>query len=509
MTCAVYAIAMVCFISCSTKKSQEDAVLRVAIAAAPLNLDPRVATDAEGDKISHLICDGLLGRGDEMEIWPLLAGKMEKISDLSYRFHLRPHVKFHDGTLLTADDVVFTYRSIIDGKIISPHRASFGWMQDIVAESPEIVRIDLKEPFAPFLTKLTIGIVSKANALKNGDAFGQHPVCTGPYRFVRAEPNSVVVLSANAEYFGGAPKTSYLEFHVVKDDNVRALKLIKGDVDLIQNGISPMLLEGISTNKDIKIEESPSTVMAYMGFNLIDSLLSRREIRQAIALAIDRDSIIANRWRGHAKRANSILSPASWAYDRDLEFIEYDPSRAMKLLDEAGFADPDGSGPKTRFQIILKTSTSKDRVDIARTIAKQLEKIGIGVIVRPYEWGTFYRDIRRGNFQSYTLSWVGVADPDIFYDVCHSSRVPPQGLNRGRYINREVDRLVEEGRSILDDNARREVYLKVQKILLYDLPFIPLWYENNVVVYRKELKGVRLRPDASYRVLMDVEKKLK
>ena len=133
--------------------------------------------------------------------------------------------------------------------------------------------------------------------------------------------------------------------------------------------------------------------------------------------------------------------------------------------------------------------------------------MGIGVRVEPYEWGTFFKDVRRGNFQAYTLSWVGVTDPDIFYDVCHSSQFPPHGLNRGRYRNSQVDRLVEEGRVTMDRNKRRVVYNKVQKILLEDLPYIPLWYEKNVVVYNKDLKGVSLWPNASYRTFVDIEKR--
>lgn len=494
------------FAACSRAKGEEDA-LRVAVPAGPVTLDPRLASDAVGDKISHLICDGLFKLNRKLELVPNLAVRYERLSDTSYRFFLRSGVKFHDGSEFTAKDVAYTYRSIIDGKITSPFSSAFGRIQKISVESPLVVRIDLKEPYAPFLTMLTRGIVPRGAAERMGSTFATAPVGTGPYRFVRFVPGSVVELAANTQYAGVIPKTQRLVFEVIKDDNIRVLKLMKGDVDLVQNAVPPLLLDRLVSRPNLAEKDETGIVMAYMGFNLEDPLLKRRRVRQAIAYAIDRDQIIAHRWRGMAVKANSILAPSNWAYDHKLWQYPYDPKKAVRLLDEEGLADPDGAGPAMRFEIALKTSTVKSRIDIVRMIAHQLAKVGIGVRVEPYEWGTFFKDVRRGNFQAYTLSWVGVTDPDIFYDVCHSSQFPPHGLNRGRYRNLQVDRLVEEGRVTMDRNKRRVIYNKVQRILLEDLPFIPLWYEKNVVVYGRALKGVHLWPNASYRTFVDVEKK--
>ena len=157
----------------------------------------------------------------------------------------------------------------------------------------------------------------------------------------------------------------------------------------------------------------------------------------------------------------------------------------------------------------LKTSTVKSRIDIARMIAKQLGRVGIDVRVEPYEWGTFYKDVKGGNFQIYTLSWVGLTEPDIFYDICESKQVPPNGLNRGKFSDPKVDRLVTEGRLTLDEAKRKKAYAEVQKILLKKLPYIPLWYEKNIVIFQKNLSGVSLRMDASYRPFVYIEKKRK
>ncbi len=489
------------------KAAPSDATLVAAIPASPLTLDPRLASDAEGDKISSIICDGLVARTGRLELAPALAERVERLSELSWRFHLREGVLFHDGSPLTAADVVYTYESIRGGKIASPHKGAYEWIKEVVAEDPLTVRFDLASPYGPFLSRLTRGIVSKAAAEKAGEAFGRMPVCTGPYRVERFVPESSGELVANDGYFGEKPMTRRLHFRVIKDDNVRVLKLMKGDIDLVQNAVPPMLMGALLKNPELSIESDVGIVMAYMGMNLTDPILKDPKVREAIALTIDRDAIISHRFKGLAVKANSILSPDNWAYAENLPQGEYDPARARALLDEAGYPDPDGEGGKPRFTLTFKTSTVKERVDTARMIAEQLRAVGIAARVAPYEWATFFRDIRRGNFQIYTLSWVGVTEPDIFYEVCHSAQLPPGGLNRGRYANARIDELVAEGRFTMDEERRRELYGEVQRILLRDLPFIPLWYEKNSIVYRKELTGVAPRPDASYRAFVEIGKR--
>ncbi len=478
----------------------------MAIANAPATLDPRLATDAEGDKIASLVCDGLLLRDANLEMVPGIAERFERISDTSYRFFLRPGVRFSDGTTLTAEDVAFTFTSITDGSIASPYSGIFDRIRAVAVESPEAVRFDLKEPYAPFVAMLSRGIVSKSAALAARKRFGERPVCAGPYAVKAFTPDASVELTANEHYYGSRPKTRELIFHVVKDDNIRVLKLLKGDIDLVQNGIPPILIRDLLASSKLKLVQDVGTVIAYLGFNLADPVLKDPRVRRAIALAIDRDEIIAHRFRGMAEKANSILSPRSFAYDKKLPQIASDPAQAAALLDAAGLRDPDGDGPKARFGLTYKTSTVKERVDLARMIASQLARVGIAVRVTPYEWGTFYKDIRSGNFQVYALSWVGIVDPDIFYEVYHSDQAPPQGLNRGRYRSGRVDRLVEAGRREMDVQKRRAIYDEVQQILLEELPSVPLWYENNVTLYRDGLEGVSVRPDASYRVFTEVEK---
>lgn len=489
----------------SGKATKDNGALYAAIKVSPVSLDPRMASDSEGYKISHLISDGLTAFNEKMEIIPELAERYEMIGDRSYRFYLRKGVKFHSGASLTAKDVIYTYQSILDGKVISVFKESFSRVEKMVAEDDYTVRIDLLEPYAPFLTLVTMGIIPEGEVGRISDEeFGKKPVGTGPYKLIKFIPEQVVELEANPDYFGNIPKVKRLVLDVVKDDNIRVLKLMKGDIDLVQSGIPFLLLPKLQENKDLKIASVEGLGMTYLGLNLTEDKLKDRRVREAIAYAIDRDEIINHRYVGMATLSNSVLPPSNWAYPTGLKQYEYDPKKATELLDQAGFR----SDPKTgeRLSLLYKTSNAKERIDIANMIAYQLGKVGINVRVEPYEWGTFYRDVKTGNFQLYSLSWLSVTEPDFLYNLAHTSQMPPDGSNRSRYSNPIVDELVEGGRITLDENKRKIFYEKIQRILIEDLPYVPLWHEKDVIVYRGSLGGVKIAPGAGYRTFVDVYK---
>ncbi|HEX9444486.1 MAG TPA: ABC transporter substrate-binding protein, partial [Candidatus Binatia bacterium] len=308
-------------------------------------------------------------------------------------------------------------------------------------------------------------------------------------------PGERVVLKANPAYWGGAPRLAGVVFKVIPDAIVRVLEFRKGTVDLIQNYFEPDMLPWMEKNTRAAIRSEQGTNFQYIGVNLEHPILKRREVREAIACAIDRDAIIHNILKDLALPATGLLAPGHWAYEPAVARSSYDPEKAKRLLDRAGFPDPDGDGPLPRFKLSFKTTNLDLRKRIAEALKDQLARVGIELEVRTFEWGTFYSDVKKGSFHLYSLEWVGVIDPDIYYNLFHSTSVPPDGNNRGRYRNPELDKILERGRRTLDVAERRRLYGEAQRILSYDLPYIPLWWWRNVVVMQPGVRDFELYPD--------------
>jgi peptide/nickel transport system substrate-binding protein len=341
---------------------------------------------------------------------------------------------------------------------------------------------------------MTIGIVPQDAAVEMGEDFGVHPVGTGPFKFESWMQDHEVELVAWKDCFSGPPRLDELFFKIIPEDTVRVLELEKGSVQLIQNLIPADLLHRLEGKDNLKIIKKPGSTYAYLGFNMEDPILKNPAVRKAIAHAIDRESIIEHILGSLARPARGMLAPANWAYEAEVDAYDYDPEQSKQLLDKAGVVDPDQDGPAPRMKLVYKTSQNEQSRRVAEVIQQQLAKVGIEITIKSYEWGTFFSDIRSGNFQLYSLKWVGVTDPDIFYYVFHSSGIPPDGANRGRYRRAQVDRLLEEGRRELDIAKRKDIYSAVQKFLAIDLPYVNLWHQENVVAMQKNLNGFVLYP---------------
>jgi peptide/nickel transport system substrate-binding protein len=229
-------------------------------------------------------------------------------------------------------------------------------------------------------------------------------------------------------------------------------------------------------------------------------------VRRSIAHAIDRQRLIAFALEGLGRPANGLFPPEHWAHNPSVPVYRYDPGRARALLDEAGLVDPDGAGPRPRFTLSYKTSLDKTANEVARVIAEDLRQVGIAVEVRSFEWGTFFSDVKAGNFQLISLRWIGMSDPDAFHFIFHSSSVPPAGGNRGRYRSAEADRLIERSRRELDPERRRELLFAIQELAAKDCVYASLWWLDNVVVLRKGFEGFQALPGGEYTSLAAVRR---
>jgi peptide/nickel transport system substrate-binding protein len=473
--------------------------------AMPISLDPRIGTDAYSEHLHALIFDSLVAHDDQMNITPDLAETWETPDPLTYVFHLRHGVKFHDGRPLTSADVKFTFESILSGAVMSPKRGTFPMVKSIEALDTYTVVFHLSEPFSSFLWNLTrpgIGIVPAGS----GKEEARDPIGTGPFRVVSVDQDEEIVVERNTEYFGGAPKIERVRFRIVPEAIVRALELRKGSADIAGVGsLTPDMVLALTKEPEILAEEQPGTQFAYIAFNFDDPILAHREVRQALAYATDRATLIRYLLRGQARRAASLLPPNHWAYEPNVQQYGYDPAQAEKLLDAAGY--PRGADG-VRINLTLKTSTEESTRLLGEALADQWRKVGVALQLRPLENATFQSDIGHGSFQLYTLRWVGANnDPDIFRYVFSSKRMPPDGANRGHYRNPALDALIDQQRVEMDLAKRKALLSQIQKIVADDEPYINLWYMDNVCVHRDRITNIVLSPDGGYEFLNTAELK--
>jgi peptide/nickel transport system substrate-binding protein len=498
-------IGFLCFWALPGDAAQQ--TLTIAIESDPTNIDPRFGTDVNSSRVHQIVGNGLIQKDAKSNLVPDLAERWENPDEKTYIFHLKKGITFHDGTELTAEDVKFTFESIIDPEMNSPKAGAYQQLDTIEVLDPYTVKFTLKDVFAPFLIEMAHPIMPKqATEAQRDRKFTESLVGTGPFKLVDWKHDEELVFEANPEYFEGAPKLEKIIFKVIPEEKTRFLELAYGKVDFVQNALDPQTITLIKNGenlpkkpKALQVIAEESVLIYYMGFNLEDPILSDVNVRQAISYAIDRQLIVDHLLEGQASLATGLLSPSNWAYEPDVKTYAYDPEKAKALLDEAGYPDPDGDGPESRFTIVYKTSTDPLRMLIGQVLQDQFKQVGIEISeIQTFEWAKFYQDIIDGNFQIYTLRWVGITEPDIFYSIFHSSMIPPNGRNRGRYVNAGIDELTERGRLAIDVEERKQAYSEIQKILAEDLPYVFLWYPHNIVVMDEKIRGFTLYPDGDF-----------
>jgi peptide/nickel transport system substrate-binding protein len=471
------------------------------IESSPTNLDPRVGTDAQSERIYELLFDALLTRANDLSMRPGLAERWEIPDPLTYVFHLHPGVRFHDGRPLTSRDVKWTFDSVLQGKIPTSKTGTYRFVDHVDAPDDRTVIFHLKEPFAALLWNLSegaIGIVPYGS----GREITRHPLGSGPFRFVSAELDKEVVLERNPDYWGEEPHLARVRFMVVPDENTIALELRKGSADAAINAVNSDVVLTLQREPHLAVLRAPGTVIAYLAFNLRDPILRDVRVRQAIAYAIDRQPIVEYLLRGFAQPAKSVLPPQSWAYDGDVPAYEHDPAKARQLLDAAGYPESNG----VRFHLTMKTSSQEGTRLLVAVLQQQLRNVGIVLDIRTFEFATFYADVTRGLFQLYSMRWIGGnEDPDIFEYVFHSAKVPPKGANRGFYQSARVDALIDQARREVDVHTRKELYAEIQQILAEEVPATNLWYLDNVLVCNRRVKNVTLGISGDYNFLKTAE----
>lgn len=478
--------------ACSRRRTPLDTIV-VAIETPITTVDPRYAISNWDAKAGRLVAAGLTTvatpTGDpELD----LAARIDRVDPLTVDVTLREDVRFSDGSPVTAEDVARTYGSVLDPRCSSNSHAQlserFG---SVEAMGPRTVRFHLVRPLSTFDTDVEFGILS-FHGVPPGEC---HPkvIGAGPY-VLRELTTTAAEFDANP-YYREPAHVPHLEIRFVADQSARLLMLVGGSVDLLQNSAQPDLIDDIAQNPQVAVHAGKSELLTYLMMNLDDPVLRDLRVREAIALAIDRKAIVDAEFAGRAVLATGLVPPMQAMYSADVPRWDYDPARARALLAAAGH------GPDHPLHLVYKTSSDAFRVEVARLIARQLGDVGIDVEVQPFEFGTFFADIKQGNYQLASMQTAPITNPDFYFAYFDSSRIPseadPNAGNRWRYRNPELDHLVEAGRAETDPARARAIYAEVQRIVARDLPIVPLWHEDNVALSSVDVRGYEPTPDAS------------
>ncbi|HET9369038.1 MAG TPA: ABC transporter substrate-binding protein [Vicinamibacterales bacterium] len=485
--------------ACSQPSPWPDAIV-VGVTSSPTTLDPGVGVDEASQKIGQLLFSSLVKIDGTLRVVPDLATRFETTDWQTFTATIPAGVRFHDGREMTSADVAYTFRRFLDPAFTSARKGAYRDLAAVDIVDPYTVAFRLKAPSASFPVNLVMGIVPAGT----GAEAGRQPIGSGPYRMAEFVPDDHVTLLPFADHYRGAPRNAGLVLKVVPDETMRGLELRKGSVDIVVNDLAPDLVHGLQEEGRLQVVTAPGTDYAYIGLNLRDPVLADRRVRQAIAYAVDRDAIVNYLRRGFAAPATTIVPPMSWAAAADVPAFPHDPARAMALLDEAGFRDPDGAGPAPRLHLSLKTSTNEAYRLQAAVLQQQLSQVGIALELRSYELATLFADVTRGNVQLYTLQFVGVTDPDMLRRAFETTQVPPSGFNRGHYSNPEVDRLIAAATIALDEAERGRLYGEAQRLIAADVPLVSLWVKTNVAVAQANLTGLSLSPTADFTFLAGV-----
>ena len=457
-----------CLLLAACGKPESIGEINFVIAQAPLNLDPRYATDAASERVNRLIYQPLVDFDAAMQpSWILARG--DALNEKNYRFSLQKSATFHNGDALTAHDVKSTYDSLLSLKD-SQHAAEFSNIEHIKVEDENTVLFQLKQPDKHFVAKLIIGILPRSLIEKNHD-FSHNPVGSGALKFVSWQ-NKLILKRVS--------DNQIISLQEVKDPTVRVLKLLRGEADLIQGDLPPELVKHLQRKPEISVKTSVGANFSYLGLNMQDPILKKQKVRLAIAHAINRQAIIDKVMVNNSRIAGAILPPEHYT-NKNINLTPYDyhPELSKQLLKQAGVKLP--------LKMIYKTSTDAQRVRFATILQAQMRPAGIELEIRSLDWGTFFADVKQGNFQLFGLTWVGIKTPEIYAKAFGSTNFPPNGFNRGRYADVELDKLLAN-----EDWPAATVRIHAQ------LPYIPLWYEGQFAAMQKNINNYAPKPDGNW-----------
>jgi peptide/nickel transport system substrate-binding protein len=485
----------------SSAKSSRDEI-RVGLDVDAGTMDPRLARDTSARRVVEIAFDGLVNLNASLEPEPALAKSWENPDDVTWVFHLRDNVTFHDGTPFTAKDVKFTYDTILDENFNAPYRSLYTPIQSVEVIDDHTVKFTLNQPYAPLLAYLNLGIVPEHLARNEG--FASNPVGTGPYKLVKWNKNNKIEFAVNENHWAGEPKTAKVVYFIIPDNTTRVAALEAGDVDLVHSPLSPQDIQRLKGDNRFVVEETSGLGFTYLNFNQQSEILSDLTVRKAIAHLINKQSISRDIYQGMDKEGTSPIIPPSWAFSDQVTDYPYDIEKAKQLFADAGWTDSNGDGilDKNGKKMTIELSTHTEdpnRIQTVEFLQYELSGVGIDVQVSTTEWPTFSTGLINNSFDIALVGWLGLVDPDrAMYNQFHSEG----GNNYGKYSNARVDELLEQGRTTLNQQKRADIYQEAAQIINDEVAYNVVLYQGYIVMHSKNLEGFELHPSGELRGLV-------
>lgn len=516
----VFLTALVGLLGC--QPAEQDAVnhsgLIYCSEGSPATFNPQVDTSGTVvDATSYQIYDRLIDISDDTEQFePALALSWAISSDSrEYTFTLRDGVAFQSTAYFTptrpfnAEDVVFSFSRIIDsahpyhavGKGVYPFFESIHFAQNIAAiEAIDAthVRFTLNQPDSTFLSNLATHFsvilsaeyASQLMAAGTPELIDSQPVGTGPFYFYDYQVDSHIKFKQHPAYWQGASKLKKLIYDITPQGTVRLAKLLTSECDVMSfPHTSDIAL--IEQNPELAMLSQTGFNVGFMAFNTNTIPLNNPKVREAISLAIDQQTILDAVYYNTAAKANGLLPPSSWAYDKARDFAPHDPVRARQLLAEAGLAN---GFPLKLWVMPIQRSYNPNAMKMGLLIQESLAAIGIDVELVTHEWHVFRRKLDAGEHEAVLLGWTADnPDPDNFFRPLLSCQGMAAKTNRANWCHAEFDELINQARKTTDMKTRKQLYSQAQQLIFEHKPLIPLAHGLLIQVHRQEVSGLAVQ----------------
>ena len=501
---ALLLVVLLLLPACGQKGERNPNTFVVSSIGDARRLNPVIANDSASGTINDQIFNGLVKYDKDIKLIGDLAERWDVSPDgKTITFHLRKGVEWHDGAPFTAEDCLFTYQKLMDPKVATPYSSSYMDVAKANVVDKFTFRVTYKEPFSPALESWSMGVIPK-HLLDGKDLntaeFNRKPVGTGPYKLKEWIAGQKIVLEANDRYFEGRPNIDQYIYRVIPDSSTMFQELLSGGVDMM--GLNP--LQYLRKSETRRIKENyrkfryPANAFTYLGYNLASPVFSDKKVRQALAYAIDRQSIIDGVLMGLGQPCTGPFSYVSWAYNPKIRPYPYDPERAKRMLEEAGWKNMNSDGVREKdgrpFQFTILTNQGNgERIKASEIMQQNFKKVGIDAKIRVMEWQAFLEQIDKRSFDAIILGWSMSRDPDL-YDIWHSSKTKKGEYNFIGYKNAEVDRLLVAGRRTFDVEKRKKIYYRIHEILADEQPYAFLYVPDATPIVHKRFKGIEVAP---------------